>query len=209
MVGGIAAVSAQGVKFFLQMATTVVLARLLSPKDFGLQGMVLVVTGFLAIFRDAGLGMATVQRPEVTHEQISTLFWINVAVGAILATVCAALAPLLVAFYHEPQLYWVAVVSGATFIFNGLAEQHGALLQRDMRFVTQAKIDVASYCGRLRDGHSHGIARLPLLVFSGYGNGQLNHRRRRRMVCCCVGPRSSTAQVRHPVDAPFWGLGHL
>jgi O-antigen/teichoic acid export membrane protein len=54
------------------------------------------------------------------------------------------LAPLLVAFYHEPRLYWVAVVSGATFIFNGLSAQHSALLQRGMRFVTQAKIDVLS-----------------------------------------------------------------
>ena len=144
IVGGIAAVAAQGVKFFLQMVTTMVLARLLSPKDFGLQGMVLVVTGFLALFRDAGLGMATVQQLEVTHEQISTLFWINVAVGAILAAVCAALAPFLVTFYNEPQLYWVVVVSGTTFVFSGLAAQHAALLQRDMRFVTQAKIDVAA-----------------------------------------------------------------
>src|SRR5437667_9605455 len=144
VVGGVAAVSAQGAKFVVQTATTMVLPRLLSPEDFGLLGMVVVVTGFLGLFRDAGLGMATVQRLEVTHQQTSTLFWINVAVGAILATLCAALAPVLVAFYHEPRLYWVAVVSGATFLFNGLAAQHGALLQRGMRFVTQAKIDVLS-----------------------------------------------------------------
>jgi PST family polysaccharide transporter len=142
--GGFAAVSAQGLKFVIQTATTMVLARLLSPQDFGLQGMVVAMTGFLGLFQDAGLGMATVQRLEVTHEQTSTLFWINVAVGAILATLCAALAPLLVAFYHEPRLYWVAVISGATFVFTGLAAQHGALLQRGMRFVTLAKIGVLS-----------------------------------------------------------------
>jgi hypothetical protein len=100
VVGGVAAVSAQGAKFALQTATMMVLARLLSPEDFGLQGMVVVVTGFLGFFRDAGLGSATVQRLEVTREQTSTLFWINVAVGAILATLCAALAPLVAAFYH-------------------------------------------------------------------------------------------------------------
>ena len=144
VVGGVAAVSAQGAKFVVQTATTMVLARLLSPEDFGLQGMVLVVIGFLGLFRDAGLGMATVQRLEVTHEQTSTLFWINVAVGAILAALCAALAPLLFSFYHEPRLYWVVVVSGAMFMFNGLSAQHSALLQRGMRFVTQAKIDVFS-----------------------------------------------------------------
>jgi len=142
--GGFATVSAQGLKFVIQTATTMVLARLLSPQDFGLQGMMVLVTGFLGFFQDAGLGIATVQRLEVTHEQTSTLFWINVALGAILATLCAALAPLLVAFYHEPRLYWVAVISGATFMFNGLAVQHAALLGRGMRFVTQAKIGVLS-----------------------------------------------------------------
>lgn len=136
--------SAQGVRFVVQTATTMVLARLLSPQDFGLLGMVVVVTGFLGLFQDAGLGMATVQRLEVTHEQTSTLFWINVAVGAILATLCAALAPVMVAFYHEPRLYWIAVVSGGTLMLNGLAAQHSALLQRGMRFVTQAKIGVLS-----------------------------------------------------------------
>lgn len=142
--GGFATLTAQGAKFVVQTATTMVLARLLSPQDFGLQGMVVVVTGFLTIFQDAGLGMATVQRLEVTHEQTSTLFWINVVVGATLAILCAASAPLLVAFYHEPRLYWVAVISGTTFLFTGLGAQHGALLQRGMRFATQAKISVLS-----------------------------------------------------------------
>jgi PST family polysaccharide transporter len=122
-----------------------VLARLLSPQDFGLQGMVVAMTGFLALFQDGGLGMATVQRPEVTHKQTSTLFWINLALGAILAILCAASAPLLVAFYHEPRLYWVTVISGSTFMLTGLGAQHGALLQRSMRFGTQAKIGMLSF----------------------------------------------------------------
>jgi O-antigen/teichoic acid export membrane protein len=147
VVGGVAAVSAQGAKFVVQTATMMVLARLLSPEDFGLQGMVVVVTSFLGLFRDAGLGRATIQRLEVTHQQTSTLFWINVAFGAILAALCAALAPALVAFYHEPRLYWIAVISGATFLFNGLSAQHSALLQRSMQFVTQAKIEVLSLAG--------------------------------------------------------------
>src|SRR5262245_18734517 len=144
VVGGVAAVSAQGAKFVVQTATTMVLARLLSPEDFGLQGMVVALTGFLGLFRDAGLGSATIQKDEITHTQTSTLFWINAAIGVVLATLCVALAPLVVSFYHEPRLYWVVVVSGLAFLFNGLAAQHSALLQRGMRFVTQAKIDVLS-----------------------------------------------------------------
>jgi Polysaccharide biosynthesis protein len=61
------------------------LARLLSPEDFGLTGMVTLLTSFLGLFRDAGLFTATVQPRDLTHEQISTLFWINVAVGVSLA----------------------------------------------------------------------------------------------------------------------------
>lgn len=143
--GGFATVSAQGVRFVLQTATTMILARLLSPQDFGLQGMVLAATGFLGLFQDAGLGSATIQRPEVTDEQISTLFWINAAVGIILTVICAALAPLLVAFFHEPRLYWLTVVSGVAFVFNGLASQHGALLAREMRFGTLANIGVVTF----------------------------------------------------------------
>src|SRR6266478_3053201 len=90
VVGGMAAVSALAMRIVLQTATTMVLARLLSPNDFGLQGMVVMLTGFLTLFGDPGLGMATIHRIEVTHEQTSTLFWINVALGAILATLCAA-----------------------------------------------------------------------------------------------------------------------
>ncbi|HEY7417039.1 MAG TPA: lipopolysaccharide biosynthesis protein [Ktedonobacteraceae bacterium] len=144
VVGGVAAVFGQGARFVMQTGTMMVLARLLSPEDFGLQGMVVVLTGFLGLFRDAGLGSATVQKHQITKEQTSTLFWINAVIGALLTVLCAGAAPLVVSFYHEPRLYWVVVVSSLAFLFNGLAAQHGALLQRGMRFVTQAKIDVLS-----------------------------------------------------------------
>ena len=61
-----------------------VLARLLSPKDFGLVGMVMAFTGILTLLRDFGLSSAAIQRTTVTEEQISTLFWINMLLGALL-----------------------------------------------------------------------------------------------------------------------------
>jgi O-antigen/teichoic acid export membrane protein/chemotaxis methyl-accepting protein methylase len=142
--GGIVSVAAQGARFVLQTATTMLLARLLSAEDFGLQGMAVVLTGFLLVFSGAGLGAATVNRLEVTPEQISTLFWINVAVGAALATITAVLAPAVVAFYGDPRLYWITVFLGLTFVFSGLSAQHQALIQRQMRFATLAKIDLLS-----------------------------------------------------------------
>jgi O-antigen/teichoic acid export membrane protein len=142
--GGFVAVAAQGAKVFLQTGTLMLLARLLTPDDFGLTGMAATLTGFLGLFRDAGLSAATVQRREVTHEQVSTLFWLNFAVGAGLAASTVLLAPALVRFYGEPRLYWIVVVTGAAFLFNGLMAQHGALISREMRFATQARIDLTA-----------------------------------------------------------------
>ena len=140
--GGFVVVAAQGAKVLLQTGTLVLLARLLSPEDFGLTGMAATLTGFLGLFRDAGLSAATVQRLEVTHEQISTLFWINLAVGVGLAACTVLLAPAVVRFYGDPRLYWITIVAGTAFLFNGLTAQHGALMSREMRFATQARIDL-------------------------------------------------------------------
>jgi O-antigen/teichoic acid export membrane protein len=142
--GGAIAIGAQAAKVVIQLATTMLLARLLSAEDFGLQGMAILLTGFLGLFSEAGLGAATVNRIEVTEEQISTLFWINLAVGAVLAIITACLAPALVGFYGKPELFWITVVLGLTFVFSGLAAQHQALILRDMRFATLANIDVLS-----------------------------------------------------------------
>ena len=98
--GGFAKVCAQGANFLLRIGALMVLARLLDPKDFGLVGMVTAVTGVFSLFKDAGLSMATVQRTTITNEQVSTLFWINMLVGAILGLLSLAIAPILVSFYH-------------------------------------------------------------------------------------------------------------
>jgi PST family polysaccharide transporter len=121
-----------------------VLARLLVPKDFGLVGMVTAFIGFLGLFKDAGLSMATVQRGSVTHAQTSTLFWINVGLGFLLAGLGALAAPLLAWFYSEPRLLWVTIALGSGFVFNGAGAQHRAILQRSMRFVAIAVIDAVS-----------------------------------------------------------------
>jgi O-antigen/teichoic acid export membrane protein len=142
--GALVSALGQGANFFFRIGSMVVLARLLVPEDFGLVGMVTACTGFLGLFRDAGLSMATIQRASITRAQTSMLFWINVAVGAILAVLSAVLAPALVAFYHEPRLLWVTIVLGIGFVFNGASAQHRAVLQRDMRFGILALIDIVA-----------------------------------------------------------------
>ena len=140
--GGAFTLGGQGMSFLLQMASTVILARLLTPQDYGLIAMITAVTGFVALFKDLGLSMATVQKDRITHEQISTLFWINVALSVMVMLVAMALAPAIAWFYGEPKLQPLTLVMAVGFVFGGLCAQHSALLRRQMRFGTLALIDI-------------------------------------------------------------------
>jgi O-antigen/teichoic acid export membrane protein len=134
----------QGINFSLRTGSMVILARLLAPEDFGLVGMVTALTGFLGLFKEAGLSTAAVQSVTITQEQLSMLFWINVAVSCALAVLCAAIAPAVAAFYSEPRLFWITVAAGASFVFAGLAAQHRTILLRSMRFPILATVDILS-----------------------------------------------------------------
>ncbi len=140
--GGAVTIAAQGVMFFIHMGSTMVLARLLTPQDFGLIAMVTAVTGFVVMFKDMGLSMATVQKAEINHGQISTLFWINVVLSLGIMLVTAALAPAIAWFYGEPRLTWITLALAGAFVFGGLTVQHQALLRRSMRFGTLALIRI-------------------------------------------------------------------
>ena len=142
--GGLAKMCAQASAFLLRLGSLMILARLLDPKDFGLVGMVTAVLGIFNVFRDFGLSAATVQRRAVAEEQISTLFWINLLFGALLALITLAIAPAIAKFYHEPRLFAVTAALAVGFLFNSAGAQHSALLERRMRFITLSLIDVVS-----------------------------------------------------------------
>lgn len=142
--GGVATLGAQSFGVILSLGSIAILARLLTPADFGLVAMVTALTGILAMFKDAGLSMATVQRDKVTHEQVSTLFWVNVALSLLLTLAVGALAPVVAWFYDEPRLFSIALVVAGLFIFDGLTVQHQALLRRQMRFGALARIQIFS-----------------------------------------------------------------
>ena len=137
--------TSQGAQFVINPIATVVLARLLTPADFGLVAMVTAITGLGQAFADLGLSEATIQREEISHNQVSTLFWINVAIGLTLMLITAALAPVLAWFYREPRLKDITFLVSLTFLIGGLRVQHDALLKRQMRFASLAIRDVASY----------------------------------------------------------------
>lgn len=128
----------------VSVGVTAVLARLLVPADYGLIGMVATLTALLQVFSDMGLSWATVQRRDLTHQQVSSLFWVNIAAGVVLWGAMIAAAPFLAAFYGEPALTMITIVSGVGFAISGVAVQPMALLMRQMDFRRIAAIEVTA-----------------------------------------------------------------
>ncbi len=142
--GGVASLFAQTGKLVLQVGATAILARLLSPRDYGIFGMAAVVTGFLGLFHDMGLSVATIQREEITHREVTALFWLNAAVGLAIALAALALAPAVAWFFDEPRLGPVVAALAIAFVLGGAAVQHQALLRRQMRFGRIALLETAA-----------------------------------------------------------------
>ena len=138
--GGVVTVAAQLIKVGAQLGVTAILARLLRPEAFGLVAMVAVIVAVLEMFKDFGLSIATVQRENLTHEDVSALFWVNVALGVIAALLMVPLAPLLAWLYREPALVDVTLWLAIGFVLSGLSTQHLALLRRQMRFTALAMV---------------------------------------------------------------------
>jgi len=144
--GGIILALGQGIQLLLSVASTIVLARLLAPEDFGLVAMVAPFIGFLAFFRDSGLQMATVQRETIHHAQVSTLFWLNLGLGFVLMLLLAAASPAIARFFARGELTWITLAYALNMVIGGASIQHAALLSRRMAF---AKLSIAAIAGQV------------------------------------------------------------
>lgn len=144
--GGAVTMVSQAITIGIQLTSTVVLARLLSPDDYGVMAMVMAVTGFAGLFRDLGLSAAAVQKKDLTHGQQCNLFWLNVAMGTLLTVLVAAASPLVAWFYGKPELASVTLALSASFLIASFGTQHGARLVREMQFIRQA---VANFGGAI------------------------------------------------------------
>ena len=142
--GGAITFGAQGLKVAIQFGTVMVLSRLLPPQVFGLMAMIAALTAILDQIKDFGLSAATIQKTDITHEQVTALFWINSLIGVTVALALFAAAPFIAQFYGQPELVDVARWLSLAFVISGATTQHWALLRRQMRFRTVASIDVGS-----------------------------------------------------------------
>jgi PST family polysaccharide transporter len=141
---GATSVFARAVIALIQIASVLVLARLLTPRDYGLVTMATAVIGFAPLLTDLGIQDAITQRSRITHAEVSALFWITVAVGVSFAALVAASGPIIARFYGEARLTPIVLVSSLSFVAYAMTVQHSALMRRALMFRQLAIIEVGA-----------------------------------------------------------------
>lgn len=136
----------------LTFASVATVARLLGPGAYGLMGMAVIVTNFISNFRDLGTAVAIVQRPSVTRSLLSSLFWINVGVGALMSGLVVLTAPLVSAFFHSPTLTPILVWLALALFLASCGVVPNAILTREMSFKAIALTDLIAAAA------SYGVA---------------------------------------------------
>lgn len=141
---GMIFVAARGANIFVQLASTILLARILSPHDFGLVAMVLALVGFAPMLIDLGTSEASTQKTHISEAEISTLFWLNIAISLGLTVLLIAGSEAIARFFGEPSLTGIALALSVTFVLTAMSTQHSALMRRAMQFRRIAMIDISA-----------------------------------------------------------------
>ncbi|WP_017792543.1 lipopolysaccharide biosynthesis protein [Leucobacter salsicius] len=142
--GAVFTMGAQLARILLQLLSVVVLARLLTPHDYGLLAIALVIVGIGEIFRDFGLTSAAVQAPVLSNGQRDNLFWINSSLGVFLAIIVFLSAWPITWVSGQDELLVIVQALSLVFVLNGLATQYRAQLMRALGFTALAIADVVS-----------------------------------------------------------------
>ncbi|PPG35698.1 lipopolysaccharide biosynthesis protein [Pseudoclavibacter sp. RFBG4] len=159
--GGAITIAAQLVKIAVMVLSIVVLARLISPSDYGIFAMVIAIVGVAEIFRDFGLSMAALQAKTLSQQQQSNLFWLNLAIGVTLTILVFGSSWLIAAFYGVPEIVAIAQVLCLSFALNGASTQFKVVINRRLEFFKLSLIDVAPY--------AVGFLFAAWLAWSGWG----------------------------------------
>lgn len=121
---------AQGIQFVV----SIILARLLTPADYGLIGLITVFLAIAMVFAQSGLGQALVQHKEIDQEEFSTVFYFSMVFSIVLYLILFLCAPLIAGFYNEPKLTAIVRVLGTTVIIGAINSVQQAYVQKTMQF---------------------------------------------------------------------------
>lgn len=133
-------VGGQGIRFGIG----VILARLLTPAEFGLIGMVSVFIGLSGVFVNCGFGEALIQKQDATHQDESSVFYINIVLGLIAATCLFVSAPWIAKFYDQPSLVPLTRWMALNIVVGAFGVVQTMLLTKKLDFKTQIKISMIS-----------------------------------------------------------------
>jgi PST family polysaccharide transporter len=129
---------------FLVFLTMIILARLLSPAQFGLVSLATLAINYLFVLKSFGLSEALIHYRDDVEEGSNTVFTLNLLIGIALTLISFAIAPLVGAFFNEPAVIPVLRVLGFSFIIQALGAVHIVRLQRDLAFNRKLTVDVGN-----------------------------------------------------------------
>ena len=144
-----------------QLIQLVILTRFLDSSAFGLMSLVMVVIGFSQAFLDMGISNAIIHKQDISKEQLSTLYWVNILAGFVLFCIIAVIAPFVADFYKESELKILILLVALTFIIQPFGQQFMVLWEKELRFSEIAKIDIIN--------KSISLVLSVYLAYRGYG----------------------------------------
>jgi teichuronic acid exporter len=128
----------------MQFVFSIILARILQPKDYGVIAMLLIFTAIAGTFVDSGFSSALIRKPDLKEKDLSTAFYFNIVVGMVCYFLLFLISPYVADFYNEPILSPILKVVGLPVFFNSLTVVQRAQFTRKVDFKTQAKISLLS-----------------------------------------------------------------
>lgn len=140
--GGLVTAGAQIFNTVLMLLTTVIMARWLSPEDYGIVVFATVVTGFAQLFTNAGFELPTIQSKTLSHQKVSNLFWLSAGIGLIVALFTIAGSPLIAKLLDDPRQVAIIMSLAPIFIFSAATSQHRALMLRSFENLQLSVIEV-------------------------------------------------------------------
>jgi len=118
----------------LAIVPAMILARLVSPQDYGLIAIAGILSGLVSIFVDGGFGMAIIQKKDLRHVDICSVFYFNVVVSLLVYILLFLLAPSMAAFFNMPEVCGILRVSSISIIVGAVGSIHGHLFSRNLDF---------------------------------------------------------------------------
>ena len=145
-VGTVWNVTGQLSRQLISLATIAILARFLSPGDFGLVAMGHTVKALAYVFASVGMGAAIIQRKDLSEDYLSTAYWTTFLAGMIIAAIVAGASPLVAWFFNRSELILIIAVTSVTFALGGISSTHRDLLEKRMQFKQISIIDFIDVC---------------------------------------------------------------